>query len=126
LQNIPLSTGAGRSNAAGGTASGAAAGSQPQLLGNLATVSHNWDPAVVAHYTVQRVIDVDCAVAGRDLGGVTADVERAIGKLGKLPPGTQVAIRGQSRAMRSSFVTLGEGLILAVILVYLLMVANFQ
>ena len=80
----------------------------------------------MAHYTVQRVMDVDCAVSGRDLGAVTSAVRREIGRLGKLPPGTQVVIRGQSQAMSTSFVTLGEGLVLAIILVYLLMVANFQ
>ncbi|HTR63406.1 MAG TPA: efflux RND transporter permease subunit [Candidatus Binataceae bacterium] len=101
-------------------------GSQPQLLANLATVTHAWDPAVIAHYTVQRVIDVDCAVSGRDLGSVTADVQHAIDTLGQLPPGTHAVIRGQSAAMSQSFRTLGEGLVLAIILVYLLMVANFQ
>jgi multidrug efflux pump subunit AcrB len=129
LQNIPLSTTATSSSnatAAATITSGAATPSQPQLLGNLATISHSWDPAVVAHYTVQRVVDVDCGVSGRDLGAVTSAVKREIGHLGKLPPGTQVVIRGQSQAMSASFVTLGEGLVLAIILVYLLMVANFQ
>ena len=96
------------------------------MLGNLSTVSHAWDPAVVAHYTVQRVIDVDCAVHGRDLGGVASAVQHEINNLGKLPAGTRVVIRGQSQAMRDSFRTLGEGLVLAIVLVYLLMVANFQ
>jgi len=53
-------------------------------------------------------------------------VEREIAHLGKLPAGTRVVIRGQSQAMSASFITLGEGLVLAIILVYLLMVANFQ
>ncbi|MHB8383790.1 MAG: efflux RND transporter permease subunit, partial [Candidatus Binataceae bacterium] len=129
LQNIPLSTaGSSTANATADSmpASAGATTSQPQLLGNLSTITHAWDPAVVAHYTVQRVIDVDCNVSGRDLGAVTSAVEKEIGHLGKMPAGTQVVIRGQSQAMRSSFVTLGEGLILAIALVYLLMVANFQ
>ncbi len=116
LSNIPLST----PNTTAGTQS------QAQLLGNLATVTHTWDPAVVAHYTVQRVIDVDAGVEGRDLGSVTNAVQHAIDGLGTLPAGTHVVIRGQSQAMHDSFRTLGEGLILAIILVYLLMVANFQ
>ena len=116
LSNIPLST----PNTAAGTQS------QAQLLGNLATVTHRWDPAVVAHYTVQRVIDVDAGVEGRDLGSVTNAVQREIDHLGPLPAGTRVVIRGQSQAMHDSFTTLGEGLVLAIILVYLLMVANFQ
>jgi multidrug efflux pump subunit AcrB len=129
LQNIPLSTTATSSANAtvdSTVASAATTPPQPQLLGNLATVSHAWDPAVIAHYTVQRVVDVDCGVSGRDLGAVTSAVQREIGHLGKLPPGTQVVVRGQSQAMRTSFVTLAEGLVLAIILVYLLMVANFQ
>jgi len=129
LQNIPLSTTATSSSKAtvdSTAASAATTPPQPQLLGNLATIDHGWDPAMIAHYTVQRVVDVDCAVSGRDLGAVTSAVRREIGHLGKLPPGTQVVIRGQSQAMRTSFVTLGEGLILAIVLVYLLMVANFQ
>ncbi|MGC1679311.1 MAG: efflux RND transporter permease subunit [Candidatus Binataceae bacterium] len=129
LQNIPLSSSGTSSSSATAAAMPGVDGAttaQPQLLGNLATISHTWDPAVVAHYTVQRVIDVDCNVSGRDLGAVTKAVQKQIAQLGKLPTGTQVVIRGQSQAMSSSFVTLGEGLILAIILVYLLMVANFQ
>jgi CzcA family heavy metal efflux pump len=116
LSNIPLSTPPSATGTQG----------QPQLLGNLSTITHGWDPAVVAHYTVQRVIDVDAAVQGRDLGSVASGVQREIDKLGPLPAGTHVVIRGQSQAMRESFRTLGEGLVLAIILVYLLMVANFQ
>ena len=116
LSNIPLSTPPSATGTQG----------QPQLLGNLGTITHGWDPAVVAHYTVQRVIDVDAAVQGRDLGSVTSAVQHQIDNLGPLPAGTHVVIRGQSQAMRDSFRTLGEGLVLAIILVYLLMVANFQ
>ncbi len=132
LSNIPLSTPGSSSGINGLPASSAATAidgatqAQPQLLGNLATINHHWDPAVVAHYTVQRVIDVDAAVQGRDLGSVASAVQREIDHLGKLPAGTHVVIRGQSQAMRDSFRTLGEGIVLAIILVYLLMVANFQ
>jgi multidrug efflux pump subunit AcrB len=97
-----------------------------QFLGNVASISHANDPAVVAHYTVQRVIDVDCGISGRDLGSTTSAVQKAIDSLGKLPAGTHVVIRGQSQAMNQSFKTMGLGLILAIVLVYLLMVANFQ
>ena len=131
LSNIPLSTPGSSSGLNGlpAPASSTAADNtqaQAQLLGNLGTITHRWDPAVVAHYTVQRVIDVDAAVQGRDLGGVASAVQREINHLGKLPAGTHVVIRGQSQAMRDSFRTLGEGIVLAIILVYLLMVANFQ
>ncbi len=72
------------------------------------------------------MIDLDCAVSGRDLGSATSAVQSAIASLGKLPPGTLINIRGQSQAMRSSFITLGSGIVLAIVLVYLLMAANFQ
>jgi multidrug efflux pump subunit AcrB len=101
-------------------------GQAVQFLGNVASISHANDPAVVAHYTVQRVIDVDCGVSGRDLGSTTTAVQKAIDSLGPLPAGTHVVIRGQSQAMNQSFKTMGLGLILAIVLVYLLMVANFQ
>ena len=97
-----------------------------QLLSNVASITHAIDPAVVDHYSVQRVIDLDCAVSGRDLGSATSAVQREIDALGKLPTGTLINIRGQSLAMRSSFLTLGGGIVLAIVLVYLLMAANFQ
>src|SRR5262249_22446912 len=115
LANTPLST----------TGPNGAPGS-PQLLGNVASITRGVDPALIDHYSVQRVINVNCAVAGRDLGGTATDVQRAIDNLGELPPGTKVAIRGRSQAMRTSFATMGQGILLAVVLVYLLMVANFQ
>jgi multidrug efflux pump subunit AcrB len=115
IENIPLTP--GQVNNPNGSA---------QLLSNVASVQHGVDPAVVDHYSVQRVIDVDCAVSGRDLGSATASVERAIASLGQLPAGTLVNVRGQSQAMRDSFRTLGGGIVLAIVLVYLLMAANFQ
>src|SRR5260370_5857949 len=111
---------------ANGTATTAVSGPAVQFLGNVATIRHGLDPAVVAHYTVQRVIDVNCGVDGRDLGSTTSAVQRAIDSLGQLPAGTKIVIRGQSQAMGQSFVTMGMGLVLAIVLVYLLMVANFQ
>lgn len=99
---------------------------QPQLLSNIASIRETVEPAVVNHYNVQRVIDVDCGVQGRDLGSASAAVEKAIKRLGHLPPGMRINIRGESQAMHQSFSSLELGIVLAVILVYLLMVANFQ
>ena len=128
--NAPLSDGTTNTPYINGTnntpLSDGTVGPQAQFLGNVATISHSNDPAVVAHYTVQRVIDVDCGVAGRDLGSTTSAVQKAVDSLGQLPAGTHVVIRGQSQAMNQSFKTMGLGLILAIVLVYLLMVANFQ
>jgi len=115
LGNTPLTPSAGS----------AAAGSQ-QLLANVATVRQDVEPALLNHYNVQRVIDVDSGVEGRDLGSASAAVQRAIDSLGELPRGTRITIRGQSDAMRESFASLRLGIVLAIILVYLLMVANFQ
>jgi multidrug efflux pump subunit AcrB len=98
----------------------------PQLLSNVATISQTVEAAVVNHYDVQRVIDVNCGVEGRDLGSASAAVQRAIEALGRLPPGMRINIRGQSQAMHESFAALELGIVLAIILVYLLMVANFQ
>jgi len=115
-----------RPSGAAAAASGDGTGRPAQLLANVATISHGVQPAVINHYTVQRVLDVDCGVTRRDLGSVTADVRRLVDGLGELPPGTRIAIRGQSQAMRESFGGLAGGLVLAIVLVYLLMVANFQ
>jgi multidrug efflux pump subunit AcrB len=95
-------------------------------LGDVAEVSRTLRPAVINHYTVQRVIDVLANIDRRDLGGVTADIEKQVATLGKLPPGVAIRVRGQSEAMRSSFTGMGFGLILAIVLVYLLIVVNFQ
>jgi multidrug efflux pump subunit AcrB len=97
-----------------------------QLLSNVASVSQDVEPALINHYNVQRVIDVDAGIQGRDLGDASAAVRNAIDHLGKLPPGMRITIRGQSEAMHESFSSLELGIVLAIILVYLLMVANFQ
>jgi len=121
LANTPISyTSAPVADITGGNAA------PSETLSNVATITHAVDPSIIAHYTVQRVIDVNCGVNGRDLGSVSNAVQRAIIGLGPLPPGTAITIRGQSQAMRTSFGTLEAGLVLAVVLVYLLMVANFQ
>ena len=102
------------------------AGGRPELLGSVARIYRSADPAVIDHYTVQRVMDVNASIAGRDLGSTAADVQKAIDSLGKLPANQKIVIRGESQAMRQSFMTLAAGLVLAIVLVYLLMVANFQ
>src|SRR6266852_4530292 len=100
--------------------------SPTQLLSNVATLSQTVESAVVNHYDIQRVMDVDCGVEGRDLGGASLAVQAAINSRGHLPPGMRIKIRGQSQAMHESFSALELGIVLAIILVYLLMVANFQ
>ncbi|MEA2648682.1 MAG: hypothetical protein QOG61_1117 [Candidatus Binataceae bacterium] len=108
------------------TPSAASGAEGAQLLANVATLRQDVEPALVNHYNVQRVIDVNSGVEGRDLGSATAAVQRAIDSIGELPRGTRITIRGQSDAMHESFASLRLGIVLAIVLVYLLMVANFQ
>ncbi len=83
--------------------------------------------AVVSHYNIQPVIDIFAAVQGRDLGGVSGDVTRIIDQTrNQLPRGSQVVLRGQVQTMRSSYIGLLGGLGFAIVLVYLLIVVNFQ
>ena len=82
---------------------------------------------MVNHDSVQRVLDVECNVDGRDLGGVSSDIQKELDAVTpSLPPGMKLRIRGQSESMRSSFKSLGTGLVLASVLVYLLLVVLFQ
>ncbi len=99
----------------------------PQLMGNLVQLSPATRPATVNHYNVQPVIDVYASTQDRDLGAVAADTDKIIKSFdGHLPRGTQIVVRGQVSTMRSSFIGLGLGLAGAILLVYLLIVINFQ
>ena len=104
-----------------------AAGRAPQVLGNLVQLIPEARPAVVNHYNVQPVIDVYASTQGRDLGGVASDMMKALKPFeDNLPRGTQIVVRGQVETMKSSFFGLGVGLLGAIVLVYLLIVVNFQ
>ncbi|MGB6026750.1 MAG: efflux RND transporter permease subunit, partial [Candidatus Sulfotelmatobacter sp.] len=99
----------------------------PQLLSNLVQVTPVARAATVNHYNVQPVIDVYASTQDRDLGAVAADTDKVLKTFdGKLPRGTHLIVRGQVATMRSSFFGLGVGLIGAIVLVYLLIVINFQ
>jgi multidrug efflux pump subunit AcrB len=99
----------------------------PQVLANLATVQPAVTPVVVSHYNVQPVMDVYASVQGRDLGGLAKDTREVLKQFeGKLPRGTDIVMRGQVETMSSSFVGLGIGLVMSIVLVYLLIVVNFQ
>ena len=100
---------------------------QPQLLSNVATISRTGGPVNITHYNVARTYDVQANVDGTDLGSVADAVARVVDELRpSMPRGTTARIKGQVESMQSSFRGLGYGLIFAVILVYLLMVVNFQ
>jgi CzcA family heavy metal efflux pump len=98
-----------------------------QLLGNLAQIYPVARPAVVTHYNVQPVIDVYASTQDRDLGSVAKATEEIVRDFEKeLPRGSTLNIRGQVSTMRSSFIGLGFGLLGAIMLVYFLIVVNFQ
>ncbi|SAK92458.1 acriflavin resistance protein [Caballeronia fortuita] len=98
-----------------------------QLLGNLVRLSPKNEFAVVTHYNIRPVIDLFVSVEGRDLGSVARQVNHLVDDARKaLPRGSQIVVRGQVETMRSSFFGLGLGVAMAIVLVYLLIVVNFQ
>jgi multidrug efflux pump subunit AcrB len=112
LQNTPLNT---------------AAASRPEILADVASIRRANEMAVVSHYNIRRVVDIYAAVQGRDLGAVGREVTRIVDADRKsLPRGSFVTVRGQLQTMRTSYLGLLGGLIFSVVLVYLLIVVNFQ
>jgi multidrug efflux pump subunit AcrB len=98
-----------------------------QLMSNLVQLTPVARAATVNHYNVQSVIDVYASTQDRDLGAVAAETDKVLKTFdGKLPRGTHIVVRGQVATMRSSFFGLGVGLAGAILLVYLLIVINFQ
>ncbi len=112
LKNIPV------------TSSGANSG---QLLGGLANVERSKSNAVVSHYNVQPVIDIFATPQGRDLGALASDIQKVMHDTAPdLPKGASVALRGQVTTMTSAYKQLYVGLAAAIVLIYLLIVINFQ
>lgn len=111
IQNIPIN---------------AAAAKQPQILANVASISRGSEMEAVSHYNIRRVLDIYGSVQDRDLGAVGSDVERIVANAKNLPRGTFITVRGQLAAMRDSYRGLLIGLLFSVILVYALIVVNFQ
>ncbi len=112
IANIPVSADGGRSN---------------QILGNVATIDRASEMSVISHYNIRRVVDIYASVQDRDLGAVGRDVARIVdANRPQLPRGSFVTVRGQIDTMRGSYVNLLEGLAFSIVLVYLLIVVNFQ
>jgi len=112
LENIPVAS---------------ADGKQQQILGGLATFSRGQGEGVVSHYDVQPTIDIYAAVQGRDLGAVANDIQALLDETAKdVPKGSTVDLRGQVQTMRTSYSNLLSGLAGAIVLIYLLIVVNFQ
>jgi multidrug efflux pump subunit AcrB len=112
LRNVPISSASGR---------------QTQILGGLSNIHRDVSPGVVSHYNVQSLIDIYAAVQDRDLGGVGGDIDQILKDTKKdLPKGVEATARGQMLTMQTSFTSLYFGILFAILLVYLLIVINFQ
>ena len=99
----------------------------PSLMASLVAVQRGAGMAVVSHYNVAPVIDIFGAATGRDLGGVAGDITRIIDATrSQLPRGSRVVVRGQVQTMRDSYIGLLSGLAFSIVLIYLLIVVNFQ
>jgi multidrug efflux pump subunit AcrB len=106
------------------------AGTATQTLGNVATIKYAQVPAIINHVNTELTFDVYANVQGRDLGGVASDVRQVVAEM--LPKAkdqknnTRIELAGQAESMYSAFTRMGIGLLAAVLLVYLIMVINFQ
>jgi multidrug efflux pump subunit AcrB len=105
----------------------AGVGAAPQLLNNLVAVAPEVQEAVESRYNLAPTIDIYSSAQGRDMGGIATDIRRLVDKIRpELPRGMSIAVMGQVQTMKSSFVELGVGLVMAIVMVYLLIVVNFQ
>lgn len=119
LQNVPI-------NRSTSVTAGAGNG-QPEILSDIATVKRGTEMTVVNHYNIRRVMDIYGSVENRDLGAASRDIERILAADRKdLPRGTFITLKGQVETMRSSYIGLVGGLVFSIVLVYLLIVVNFQ
>ena len=139
LRNIPLTPGSGTGTSAAlnnsaslgagmpSNATGPVGGHPVQILGNLATVAPGTEPAIVTHYNITPVIDIYGNVVGSDLASVSKGIQKIVDQQqSHLPRGSRIVVRGQIQTMRRSFEGLLAGLIFSILLVYLLIVVNFQ
>jgi multidrug efflux pump subunit AcrB len=120
LENIPI-------NKATRSTPAAAVPANPEILSDLAQVDRGQEMEVVNHYNIRRVVDVYANVQDRDLGAVSRQITQILnGNAKSLPRGTFVTLKGQVDTMRSSYAGLLGGLVFSIVLVYLLIVVNFQ
>jgi multidrug efflux pump subunit AcrB len=111
LQNVPLSSPTAR---------------QPEILADVANIHRTTEMQTINHYNIRRTVDIYGAVQGRDLGAVSKAIDKIVADQKSLPRGTFVRVRGQVETMRNSYLGLIFGLAFAIVLVYLLIVVNFQ
>jgi multidrug efflux pump subunit AcrB len=128
LQRTSLTNGTSRLSSSGSLGSPTAASTlRPEMLYNVASVSHILGPTNITHYNIARTIDVQAGVDGADLASVAAGAQKLIDEVQPhLPRGSTILLTGQPQAMNASFNGLGLGIVIAIVLVYLLMVVNFQ
>jgi multidrug efflux pump subunit AcrB len=128
LQGLPITGSSTAQTANGAAPTGAPGASQPvQILGNLANIAPGSELGTVSHYDIQPVIDIYANVDGTDLGSVTRKMEKIIdAHKADLPRGSHFILRGQSETMKTSYAGLLIGLVFSILLVYLLIVVNFQ
>jgi multidrug efflux pump subunit AcrB len=126
LENIPINRTLRTAPAPGATpASGSPAA--PEILSDLAGLERGHEMETVNHYNIRRVVDVYANVQDRDLGAVSRQIAQILNANAKaLPRGTFVTLKGQVTTMRSSYTGLVGGLVFSIVLVYLLIVVNFQ
>ena len=98
---------------------------QPAMLGAVSTISRTESPTEIDHYQIQREIDIYVNPATEDLGDVASSIDRILTGT-KLPDGVRVKLRGMVQGMRSSFHSFGVGLVLSILLLYLILVAQFK
>lgn len=99
----------------------------PEILSDLASVQRGREMAVMNHYNIRRVVDIYGNVQGRDLGAISRQIVKILDKDRKdLPRGTFVTLKGQVETMRTSYIGLLGGLVFSIVLVYMLIVVNFQ
>jgi len=130
LKNIPLTAGSGAGAAGGGLSASSPyqrGGAPVQILGNVSSFVRGQDLGTVSHFNIAPVIDIYGNVVNTDLASVDKKLEVIVDKYRKqLPRGSQLVVRGQVLTMKSSFVGLLSGLAFSILLVYLLIVINFQ
>jgi CzcA family heavy metal efflux pump len=102
-------------------------GARPEILASLASFHRSYGMTVVSHYDIQPVVDIFGTVQRRDLGGVAGDIDKIVERARQeLPRGSELTVRGQVQTMQSSYSGLLSGLAFAILLVYFLIVVNFQ
>jgi multidrug efflux pump subunit AcrB len=128
LQNIPVNhaaTSAGMTSTEG--SQGSEASRPSEIVGDLASIHRGEEMAVISHFNTRRVVDIYATVQDRGLGATANDVEKIIAATqSKLPRGTFLTMRGQVETMRSSYIALIGGLVFSIVLIYMLIVVNFQ